>query len=148
MMSTYEIVLLLMDSIVSAGIAAWVIHNHHLSKQKNAPVLAPSLPVTVVASYLRAIENFVTDITPIWTLHIEASRQQMEAEISALIRTHAGGVADFNPFSTDDMLKNLTKTYTLESEHQVHGSSSRAASKENTEITFLGIRYVKNNFNR
>ncbi|MDT4332910.1 methyl-accepting chemotaxis protein [Methylomonas sp. MV1] len=61
-----------------------------LREQRNLPPPAPVLPLTEVEKYANGIERFATEVTPIWSAHIESSRQQMEQAVSELTMRFGG----------------------------------------------------------
>ena len=48
------------------------------------------VPTERVSAYLRSLDDFAENVTPVWSAQVESSRQQMEGAVGQLVRTFAG----------------------------------------------------------
>jgi methyl-accepting chemotaxis protein len=93
----YQILLLLFVVFVFGWLTgAWVARNRLIAEQNQLPAPAASLPLGDVEKYVAGIERFATQVTPIWAIHIETSRQQMDQAIADLTKRFAGITASLD----------------------------------------------------
>lgn len=96
-MPIYQVLILLCAALALGGVlGAWVVRNRMDAQQSELPEPPPSLPLADVERYVSGIDRLATQVTPIWSSHIEASRVQMEQAISELTKRFAGITANLN----------------------------------------------------
>ncbi len=86
------VILLLVPAAFVMGwfLGTWLTNRRLLDEQRNAPVAEATVPAAKIEKYLAGIDRFATQITPVWSAHIESSRQQMEQAVADLSRRFAG----------------------------------------------------------
>ncbi len=90
-MPIFQVLLLLIaGSLLSAGLASSYTKRRLLLEQSNMPKPPPSLPVPELEKYLAGIDKFANEVAPVWSKHIESSRQEMEQAIGELTGRFAG----------------------------------------------------------
>jgi methyl-accepting chemotaxis protein len=76
--------LIVLALLVGYFLGVWMHGRQTLAKQKLMPPPAPSIPLEKIEKYLKSIDRLASDVTPVWSNHIESSRQQMEQAVSEL----------------------------------------------------------------
>jgi methyl-accepting chemotaxis protein len=88
---TTSLALSVLSAVACAALAAWagfVAGRRHASS--GAAEAAAATTDGVLKPYLRSLDQFAETVTPVWSAHVESSREQMEIAIGQLVETFAG----------------------------------------------------------